>query len=141
MSGRIAAYWLLAQALVTTWLTRWFGRGPTGLAHFQQNYAADRLPPVAPEERKRMPAFSRCIACGRCEEGDAAAVSASGGAFPGTMALMLASSRSMPDFDAAAAAFAWVTDDDLARKERICPTGVPMREVAAFVRSKTSHGS
>jgi hypothetical protein len=54
------------------------------------------------------------------------------------MELMLAASRSMPDFGAAALAFAHVPEDILADKERICPTGVQMRKIAAFVRAKAS---
>jgi hypothetical protein len=28
----------------------------------------------------------------------------------------------------------WISDDELAAKERVCPTVVPMRRIAAFVR-------
>jgi hypothetical protein len=54
------------------------------------------------------------------------------------MDLMLASSRSMPDYDAAARSFAAVGDERLAELETRCPTQVPMRKVAAFVRAKAS---
>ena len=40
----------------------------------------------------------------------------------------------MPDFVLAEEALHWVTDYDLAAKERVCPTRVPMRRIAAFVR-------
>jgi hypothetical protein len=52
------------------------------------------------------------------------------------MDLMLASSRSMPDFDAAVVSFSKVTDERLAELEARCPTRVPMRKVASFVRAK-----
>jgi hypothetical protein len=52
------------------------------------------------------------------------------------MALMLASSRNLPDFPAASEALPWITDDELAEKERLCPVGVPMRRIAAFIRSR-----
>jgi hypothetical protein len=54
------------------------------------------------------------------------------------MALVLAASRSMPDFRAAAYSFSFVPDDVLAQKERLCPTGVPMRRIAEFVRAKAA---
>jgi hypothetical protein len=54
------------------------------------------------------------------------------------MDLMLASSRSMPDYDAAVSAFEAVGDARLAELERRCPTAVPMRAVAAFVRTKAA---
>jgi hypothetical protein len=44
----------------------------------------------------------------------------------------------MPDFDAAVRALAFITEDELAEKELLCPTDVPMRRLASFVRSKAS---
>jgi hypothetical protein len=54
------------------------------------------------------------------------------------MAIVLASSRSMPDFDAAAIALDHVPDEVLAAKEEICPTGVPFVALARFVRAKAA---
>jgi hypothetical protein len=51
------------------------------------------------------------------------------------MALMLASSRSLTDRAHAREALRWISDDDLAQKEKLCPTRVPMRRVAAFLRA------
>jgi hypothetical protein len=83
-----------------------------------------------------MPRFSGCIACGLCDRGEAERIARSGGAYRGTMELMLAASRSMPDFAAAALSFSHVPEAVLEEKERICPAGVPMREIALFVYSK-----
>jgi hypothetical protein len=69
-------------------------------------------------------------------EGDR--IAGSGGAYTGVMDLMLASSRNMPDFDAAVRSFDVVGDDRLAELERRCPVQVPMRKVAAFVRAKAA---
>jgi hypothetical protein len=85
-----------------------------------------------------MTAFGRCIACGLCDRGEADRIARSGGAYRGVMALVLAASRSMPDFRAAAYSFSFVPDEVLAEKERICPTGVPFRDIARFVRDKAS---
>jgi hypothetical protein len=136
--GRVKAIWLLALALLRTLLRRIFNRKIGGIAAFRANYDADRLPPVTPEERAELPTFGRCIACGLCDRGEAERIAASAGAYRGVMALMLAGSRSMPDFQAAAIAFSHVSDDVLAEKERICPTAVPMRRIARFVRSKAA---
>jgi len=54
------------------------------------------------------------------------------------MALVLAASRSMPDFRAAAYSWSFVSDEVLAEKERICPTLVPFRDIARFVREKAA---
>jgi hypothetical protein len=80
--------------------------------------------------------FGRCIACGLCDRGEGERIARSSGAYSGVMQLILAASRSMPDFGAAAVGFAHVPDDVLAEKELICPTQVPMRKIAGFVREK-----
>jgi hypothetical protein len=62
----------------------------------------------------------------------------SAGVYAGVMDLMLASSRNMPDYDAAAASFDAVTEERLAEIEPRCPARVPMRAVAALVRAKAA---
>jgi succinate dehydrogenase/fumarate reductase-like Fe-S protein len=122
--------------LVRTVFRRLFGRNRDGIAQFRENYDADRLPPVTPDERARLQTFGRCIACGLCDRGEAERIAKSAGAYRGVMSLMLAASRSMPDFHAAAISFGFVPDEILAEKEAICPTHVPMRDIARFVRDK-----
>jgi succinate dehydrogenase/fumarate reductase-like Fe-S protein len=124
----------LAWALVRTLVGNALGMR-RGLADFERSYAPDRLPPMSPEHRKSLPTFSGCIACGLCDVGEGGRAAASGGAYAGVMDLILASARSMPDYDAAIAAFDAVGDSRLAELEARCPTNVPMRAVAAFVRS------
>lgn len=136
-AGRALALVVLAWSLLKVSIDRLFGV-KTGLPLFHDNYDADRLPPVDAEERARMPAFSRCIACGRCDLGEAERMARSRGAYPGLMAIVLGSSRSMPDYDAAAVALAHVPEEVLAEKERVCPTGVPFRDLARFVRLKAA---
>jgi hypothetical protein len=131
----LRAVLLLAWALVRTLIGNLLGRR-RGLEDFQHSYAADRLPPMSLAERRALPTFSGCIACGLCDVGEGARRAASGGAYAGVMDLMLASARSMPDYDAAVSAFDAIGDARLAELEARCPTGVPMRQVAAFVRSK-----
>jgi hypothetical protein len=135
-SGRIQALFLLARALLVTIGKRLFGRRLGGLALFEANFEAEHLSKVDAAERAELPSFSRCIACGRCNQGDGERMARSNGAYPGTMALMLASSRSLPDFPVAAQALAWISDEELAAKETICPTEVPMRRIAAFIRAR-----
>ena len=125
---------LLGWALVRTLLGNFFGR-KRGLKDFEKSYAPARLPPMSPAERKRLPMFSGCIACGLCDVGEGARRAASGGAYAGVMDLILAAARSMPDFDAAVHAFECVGDERLAELEKLCPTRVPMRAIAAFVRA------
>lgn len=133
--GRLHAFVLLGWALVVMVAKKLFGRGPRGLELFQANFQAERLTSLSAPERGEIATFSRCIACGRCDAGDGDRITASRGAYPGTMALMLASSRSMPEFGAALDALRFISDDELAHKEALCPTRVPMRRIAAFIRS------
>ncbi len=134
---KLHSWFILGWALVRTLLSKLFG-GSRGLAAFLDNYASDRLPPVAPEERLLLPRMSGCIACGLCNVGEGVRAAASHGAYAGAMDLMLASSRSMPDYDAAVRSFAEVSDARLAELEERCPTRVPMRKLAAFVRAKAA---
>jgi hypothetical protein len=135
--GRLHALLILAWALVRSLLAPIVG-ARRGLADFRRSYAPDRLPPVTPDERRVLATLGGCIACGLCDVGEGARIARSGGVYAGVMDLMLASSRSMPDCDAAARSFAAIGDDRLAELEARCPVHVPMRRVAAFVRAKAN---
>jgi hypothetical protein len=138
--GRLHALFVLAWGLLRSLLAPLFG-ARRGLADFRRSYAADRLPPLGPSERRLLPQLSGCIACGLCDVGEGAAMARSSGRYAGVMDLMLSSSRNMPDFDAAARSFEAVGDGRLAQLEARCPARVPMRQLAAFVRSKAAEMS
>lgn len=133
---RLKAILLLAMSLVVTLFRRALTRRQDGLAAFRRNYASDGLAPVTPAQRADMSTFGGCIACGLCDRGESARMASSGGAYRGLMEIVLAGSRSMPDFAATAVSLSHVPVEVLADKERICPTGVPFRRMAAFVREK-----
>lgn len=135
VTGRFKALLLLVWSMLQAVVRRLFG-GRRGLVQFRVLYDPDGLPPIDGEERRQMPQFSRCVACGLCDRGEAERIASSGGAYRGVMSLVLAASRSMPDYRAAAYSFSFVSDDVLAEKERVCPTGVPFRRLARFVRDK-----
>jgi hypothetical protein len=138
MRGRLKALFLLALALIRTlWRLLW-GGGRGGLERFKQNYADDGLTAVSSEEREAMRSFGRCIACGRCDAGDADRIVASRGRFRGTMNLVLAASRSMPDYRAAAEGFDYLSREALRDKEGLCPTRVPLSRLAQFVRENAT---
>jgi hypothetical protein len=138
--GRLHALLVLTWGLVRSLVAPLLGRR-RGLDEFRRSYAADRLASLTASERQMLPRFSGCIACGLCDVGEGAAIVRSGGVYGGVMDLMLASSRSMPDYDAAALSFAAVTDERLAELEARCPTRVPMRALAGFVRTKAEEVS
>jgi succinate dehydrogenase/fumarate reductase-like Fe-S protein len=134
-AGRLHALLILSWAFLVMLLKKVLGTGPRGIALFRANFEAEHLSSITPTERDELASFSRCIACGRCDAGDGPRIAASKGRYPGTMALMVASSRSLPDFAAAREALHFVSDEDLATKEGVCPTRVPMRRIAAFIRA------
>ena len=113
-----------------------FTKQEPGLVRFHANYDSEGLSAFAKEERDALERFSKCIACGRCDVGEGERIAASGGAYPGLMQLVLASTRSMPDFDAAERAFEHVPLSVLRSKRRSCPVAIPFDELAAFVRAK-----
>jgi len=135
---RIHALFLLAVALIVTVFRRYVLRRRDGLPAFRAHYALDRLPAVTAEEREVMATFGRCIACGLCDRGEGARIAASGGAYPGVMSLVLAGSRSMPDFRASTAALAALPAAELLAKEALCPAEVPIARLLRFVREKAA---
>jgi hypothetical protein len=138
--GRLHALLVLTWGLVRSLMAPLLGLR-RGLSDFRRSYAADRLAALTPSERRMLPRFSGCLACGLCDVGEGAAIVRSGGQYAGVMDLMLASSRNMPDYDAAARSFAAVSDERLAELEARCPSRVPMRSLAMFVRAKAEEVS
>jgi hypothetical protein len=141
LSGRALALALLAWSFLKVLAKLLFTRQPPGLERFHENYDTEGLAPIDPDERDAIERFSACIACGRCDLGEAERIAASRGQYPGLMQLVLASSRSMPDYDAAARGFAHVPEDVLAEKVARCPVAIPFPELAAFVRAKAPNRS
>lgn len=136
LSGRALAVAILGWSFVKVVGKLLFTKQSPGLAQFHENYGSEGLVPIEPVERERLEKFSGCIACGRCDIGEADRIIASGGRYPGLMQTVLASTRSMPDYDAAAEAFDHVPVDVLAEKEAVCPVGIPFTALAQFVRDK-----
>jgi hypothetical protein len=135
---RVHAAWLLAFSLVATLARRMLGLGGHGLARVRSNFAPDRLLPLAPVEQAGLASFARCIACGRCDDGEGARIAGSRGAYPGMMTFVMAASRSLPDFDVAAPMVEELDEDVLVRLEGRCPSGVALRALVGLVRAKAS---
>ncbi len=136
--SRLHAGWLLGWSLVKTLARRVFLRHRGGLALFRSNFAEDRLVPLSADERRRLPEFGRCIACGRCNTGVGGYATFSTRGSYGMMSFVLSSSRSIPDFDAAARMVSHLDDASLVVLEKGCPVGLSFRELVRFVRAKAS---
>jgi hypothetical protein len=140
LSGRALAAALLLWSLLKVVFRTLFTKQPPGLSIFHENYGTEGLEPIDPDEREALTRFSRCIACGRCDLGEAERIASSGGEYPGLMQLVIASTRNMPDYDAAARGFAHVPEEVLRSKVRRCPVRIPFDELAAFVRARAPKG-
>ncbi len=134
MLGRLKAYSMLAVAFVLTLVSRWLRLGRRfGLSAYRRNYAADRLGLMGADDTELFVAAGRCIACGRCEEGDSAIRNRHSGSYPGLMTLVLCSTRATPDAREAAVAWRLLDEAELMRREALCPVDVPLTRLSRFV--------
>ena len=101
---------------------------------FLQNYADDRLAPLTEQQRQQLSRFSRCICCGLCDTVCHNLRASRCHLFNGPSDLACSLGCSMPDFDLPDEYLAqWRACGDCRECEEICPSGVPLRELAAFV--------
>ena len=133
---QLAAWWILAVALMATLWSRWLGRRGRGLEEFRRHYGSEGLHPLVPAEREIVEAMGGCIACGLCDRGEGVRRARSRGAYPGIMAVVLSSSRSPGDFPLLAPALETLDDSVLAEREVICPGWVPVRRLVRMVRDR-----
>jgi hypothetical protein len=134
-TGRRAVQLRLLRAFVAHQLRRRFRPSPPASAEeVVTAYARDRLRPLTPAERERLPAMSRCINCGLC----ALVVRRVGhvrlpdlaSAYLRDLTLLPAAAADLEGGDPGAGA--------LAAAAAVCPVGVPLDEVAAAVRRLAS---
>jgi hypothetical protein len=134
---RLKALVLLGFALVVTLFKRTLLRR-RGLAAFLSNYKADGLSSVSYQERAMLGSFGGCIACGLCDRDETRSRQAMAGSYSGLMGVVLAASRSMPDYAAALRSVAHLTPAQLSAKEQLCPTRVPTAAIVDFIRAKAA---
>lgn len=135
MTALVKAYTLLAFALLTTVLSRWFGLGKRyGLPAFHRNYAAERLNAMRPTDANVLVAAGRCVACRRCEDGDLELMQKHPGVYPGLMTLVLSSARETSNAGLALPAWQVFAEGDLERRQALCPEHVPIVALSEHVR-------
>lgn len=123
--------WYFARQI----LLRMLGRR-RGLAAFREAYGGDRLLPLGADDRRALPSFSGCIACGMCDATFDAYPRVARAELRGPSDLPLAYSRNLPDYDALPAFLDQLDKGDLERLERVCPGHVPFRALSEFARSQ-----
>lgn len=109
-----------------------------GLLRFRESYEAEGLFSLEREERAAVAAMSRCLACGVCDAHFGSYRDVARGALRGPSDLVLAQSRSLPDWDALAVPLAQLERGALERIERLCPARIPLREVARVASRRAS---
>jgi succinate dehydrogenase/fumarate reductase-like Fe-S protein len=122
------------RALIAHPLKKLFQRGDaTPKERFLRNYAPEGNIPTSTEDRRVLRGASRCIHCGLCEAYDAALAQLPRTLYGGASLLPVALARATPDLPRARALLQKLNPESLARGEAVCPTRVPLREIAAYL--------
>lgn len=131
---QLRAIALLGWHFLLHWLSKLvliYRRG--GIERFRANYDPDRLLPVGEEDRALLDRWQRCTACGLCEAVCASAAPVPRLASAGPMLLMTAGSRDLSEHGVAALAAGKLPFPGAEEAAALCPMGVPIPEVLAFV--------
>jgi NAD-dependent dihydropyrimidine dehydrogenase PreA subunit len=135
MTGRALAWLNLAShfALHVLWrLPRRALRGTHDLTRFLDAVAPEGYVPLGSHERAMFPAFMRCVQCGLCTFSCPTLRQGSASAWLDTWTFVAGPSRSI---DRAAVVLADLSPcADCASCTAVCPTGVPIPQLAALVR-------
>lgn len=122
--ARVVAMLYLAWAFMRRVFRRIVrGRADDGGAErFLENFAGEGMAPLTVAQAAVIEGASRCIQCGLCEA-----------VCPLPVDRWLANSRALDMASYAAASMPSMCPDDCRRCELICPTGVPIAAIPAFV--------
>ncbi|HEY8207512.1 MAG TPA: hypothetical protein VIG99_08530 [Myxococcaceae bacterium] len=126
--------YLAYRALIAHPLKKLFQRGDVAPRdRFLRNYAPEGNVPTTEEDRRVLRGASRCVHCGLCEAYDAALAELPRTLHGGASLLPVALARATPDLPRARALLEKLKPESLARGEAVCPTRVPLQEIAAWL--------
>lgn len=125
--------WYFAKRL----LVRTFLPG-RGLARFLGAYGPEGLFPLEEDEKDVVASLSRCVACGACDARFDAYGRIARNTLRAPSDLVLAASRSLPEWDALAAPIAELERGDLVALEAVCPGRVPFRDVVRIAKRRSA---
>ncbi len=132
MWGRLVALVLLAFGFLRALARRATPTRP--LSRFREQYQDDGILAVTAEEAIVLTSVGRCVACGKCDRGEATRIRESTQGYRGMMAFSLSGARSLPDYPAASHMIAGIGDEAFETAERACPVHVPLLALARLVR-------
>lgn len=107
-----------------------------GKQRFLANYAPEGNLPTTVEDRRVLAGASRCIHCGLCEPFDQMLTQLPRTQYDGASLLPMVYARAMPGLQHAREAIQAIDPEKLARSEAVCPTRVPLRSIARWLKVK-----
>ena len=128
---RMQVILFLGRHLVQNLFEKWILGKRRGLREFEAAYCADRILRYTPEEKRLLPAFSRCIQCGMCDSLCPAGNAPFSSLGPSSLPFL---SRSIPNF--AGLKLNLERCGTCRQCESICPTQVPLTQLLEFIRTK-----
>jgi succinate dehydrogenase/fumarate reductase-like Fe-S protein len=129
--------YLAYRALIAHPLRKMFSTDErSGKRRFLDNYGSEGLFPMTAEDHAVLRTASRCIHCGLCDAFDLAVATLPRATYDGASLLPLVYSRSIPNLAWARAPLAQLREEQLIRAEAVCPSRVPLRRIAEFLKRK-----
>ena len=133
--GKVVAWlnlaWNFARHVTVQLPARLLGRD-TGAQRFRAAVFAEGYVPLTPDERALVPAAMQCINCGLCSLACPDLTAAPHSAWEETWTFVAGPSRSLDHAALVAAGISPCADCD--ECARVCPTGVPITQIAAMLR-------
>lgn len=128
--------YLAYRALFVRPLKAALRRDGGGIERFHQNYRPEGLIPTRPQDRAALSAAGRCISCGLCDAHDANLGKLPRRSYDGASLLPRQFTRSSVDLPHSLPTIARLRPADLRRAQAVCPTGVPLVELAHWLAER-----
>lgn len=106
---------------------------PGGLEQFRENFDDDGLRSLDEESRRKLADWQKCIGCGYCEAACPELKAIPENRHRGPALMAESSIRDLSETELAAVDADAIESCDFERLERVCPTDVPIRDIAEFL--------
>ncbi|AKU89906.1 hypothetical protein [Vulgatibacter incomptus] len=119
-------------------LRRIFRPRKKGKAAFLENYGPEGLVPTPPSDKAMLVAAGRCISCGLCDRLDGQLGAIARQSYDGVSLLPRQYARSSVELVHARAAIEALEPERYRQAESVCPTGVPLVQLAVWLKDRLS---